>query len=230
MNAVRRDETLDNLHSVYVDQWDWEIIINREDRKIEKLKDLVVKIWASYYKTHQVVTAKFPALTNKLPADITFISTQQMEDEHPELTPKQREDFYAKQHGAIFITQIGGALNSGTPHDLRAPDYDDWSLNGDILVWYPPLDRAIELSSMGIRVDEIALAAQLKTTNMEHRRELDFHKKLLANELPLTIGGGIGQSRICMTLLEKVHLGEVQSSVWPETMVAECAQKGVVLL
>ncbi len=230
MNAIRRDETLDNLHSVYVDQWDWELVIDREQRTTEYLHSVVQKIISALWATQQNLCAQFPQLDNFLTREITFLSTQELEDRYPDLTPYQRECAITKECGTVFLSQIGGKLKSGIPHDGRAPDYDDWSLNGDILVWNPVLDRVFEISSMGIRVDSAALDAQLKLAGCEDRRELTFHKMLLADQLPLTIGGGVGQSRICMLLLQKAHIGEVQASEWPPEMVSYCAQNGIVLL
>ncbi|MEG0852449.1 MAG: aspartate--ammonia ligase [Angelakisella sp.] len=230
MNAIRRDEELDNLHSVYVDQWDWELVITREQRTTEMLMDIVNKIWTVFVKTQRTVCAAFPVIASYLPEQIAFISSQELEDSYPLCSPKEREDIIAKKHGAVFISQIGGALKSGQPHDGRAPDYDDWSMNGDILIWYEPLGRAVELSSMGIRVDREALEHQLAIRGQERRKSFPFHRMLLEDKLPLTMGGGIGQSRICMTMLEKVHLGEVQASVWPDDMIAQCEAHGVHLL
>lgn len=230
MNAIRRDEDLDNLHSVYVDQWDWEKIITRESRSMSTLEETVRKIFGALVKTEELLCRTYPQIERFLCPDVTFITSQELEDRYPELTPKQREDAVCKEYGTVFIKQIGGALKSGMPHDGRAPDYDDWSLNGDLLVWFPVLDRAFEISSMGIRVDADSLASQLKAAGCEQRRELPFHKALLANELPLTMGGGIGQSRICMLLLQKAHIGEVQASVWPDDMIRACAAHGIHLL
>lgn len=230
MNAIRRDEELDNLHSVYVDQWDWELVITPEQRTQETLQETVRSIWSVFTDTQNAICDTFPAITRFLPPEITFVTSQELEDSYPELTAKEREDAIAKESGAVFLMQIGGALRSGAIHDGRAADYDDWSLNGDILIWYEPLGRAVELSSMGIRVDADALRRQLAVRGQEERKKLTFHRMLLDGELPLTMGGGIGQSRICMTLLEKVHLGEVQSSVWPDDMIADCAAHGVHLL
>ncbi|OON99762.1 MAG: aspartate--ammonia ligase [Epulopiscium sp. Nele67-Bin004] len=230
MNAIRRDEEVGNLHSVYVDQWDWEMIINKEERNINTLQNVVKKIWQSYKNTKTVLNDKFDTLNIELAEDIFFITSQQLEDLYPNQTPKEREDLIAKEKGAVFIMQIGGPLNSGEPHDLRAPDYDDWSLNGDIIIWYPVLDRAVELSSMGIRVDQESLTEQLESLNLEQRKSKPFHKMLLNGELPLTLGGGIGQSRICMTLLEKAHVGEVQASVWPQEMIETCREFSIELL
>ena len=230
MNAIRRDEVLDNLHSVYVDQWDWEKIITREQRNEATLRDTVRKIMSALLCTQHTLIETFPSLTPFIPDDITFISSQQLEDEYPELTPKQREDAAAKKYGAVFISQIGGALKSGKKHDGRAPDYDDWALNGDIIIWYPVLDRSVELSSMGIRVDAESLRRQVRIAGCEDRLGLPFHKALLEDRLPLTMGGGIGQSRICMVMLGKAHVGEVQSSIWSAGDVAACEEHGIRLL
>lgn len=230
MNAVRRDEDLDNMHSVYVDQWDWEKVITREERSFETLKSAVRSVMYALRKTQDVLCHRFIALERYLPEEIHFITSQELEDLYPEKTPKQREDAVAEKYGAVFISQIGGALRSGRPHDGRAPDYDDWSLNGDILIWYPVLGHAFEISSMGIRVDAEALRRQLALAGCEERAALPFHRKLLENQLPLTMGGGIGQSRICMALLQKAHIGEVQASVWSDEMHDACAASGIHLL
>lgn len=230
MNAIRRDEDLDNLHSVYVDQWDWEKVIPPEERNMQLLKDTVREIMNALRKTQNVLADQFSSLERFLPPQITFLTSQQLEDSYPSLTPKQREDAAAEKYGAIFISQIGGKLASGKPHDGRAPDYDDWSLNGDILIWYPVLGRAMELSSMGIRVDAPTLQSQLEISGHTDRAKLPFHKRLLEGSLPLTMGGGIGQSRICMALLQKAHIGEVQASVWSDEMLDACAARGVHLL
>lgn len=230
MNAIRRDEDLDNLHSVYVDQWDWEKVIKPEERTTELLKATVRAIMDAMRTTQNVLADRFTALERYLPDDIAFVTTQELEDAYPTLTPKQREDAIAKEHGAVFLSQIGGALKSGTPHDGRAPDYDDWSLNGDILIWYPVLGRAVELSSMGIRVDAPTLCRQLELSGNLARAALPFHKKLLEGGFPLTMGGGIGQSRICMVMLQKAHIGEVQASVWPDDMHDTCEASGIHLL
>ncbi len=230
MNAIRRDEDLDNLHSVYVDQWDWERVISREERNMETLCCTVRAIMGVLKETEQILTAQFPQLVPYLPEEIHFISSQELEDQYPDLSPKQRENEAARQYGAVFISQIGGALRSGKPHDGRAPDYDDWSLNGDILIWYPILGRAFEISSMGIRVDEASLKAQLEISGCTQRSSLPFHHMLLNGELPLTMGGGIGQSRICMALLQKAHIGEVQASVWQDSTYEICDRAGIHLL
>ncbi|HHW47266.1 MAG TPA: aspartate--ammonia ligase [Clostridiaceae bacterium] len=230
MNAIRRDEDLDNLHSVYVDQWDWEKIINREDRNQEFLKDVVKSIFKVFKRTEDFILSKYPSLKRMLPDEISFITTQELEDMYPDLSPKQREDAIAREKKAVFIMQIGGTLKSGIKHDGRAPDYDDWNLNGDILFWYPVLNRAFEISSMGIRVDEEALLMQLKLAGCEERKELKFHRDLLEGKLPYTIGGGIGQSRMCMFFLSKAHIGEVQASVWPDVMIEKCESANIKLL
>ena len=230
MNAIRRDEVTDNLHSLYVDQWDWEKVICREDRTKETLKSVVKQIFGVFRSVEAIACGQYPFLTPKLPETITFLTTQELEDTYPDLTPSEREKKAAKQYGAIFLMQIGGALRSGKPHDGRAPDYDDWQLNGDIIFYYPLLDRAFEVSSMGIRVDEVSLKKQLEIADCTDREELPFQKALLNGELPLTIGGGIGQSRLCMYFLEKAHIGEVQASLWPEAMTQECNDAGIPLL
>ena len=230
MNAIRRDEDLDNLHSVYVDQWDWELVITEQERNEEKVRQTVLAIMRAMRKTQGILCSQFTALERYLPEDIHFVTSQQLEDRYPDLTPKQREDEAAKEFGAVFVSQIGGKLRSGKVHDGRAPDYDDWSLNGDILIWYPVLGRALELSSMGIRVDAQTMRAQLQEAGCVQRAELPFHRMLLEGKLPLTMGGGIGQSRICMALLQKAHIGEVQASVWPEQMIDQCEACGIHLL
>lgn len=230
MNAIRRDEDLDNLHSVYVDQWDWEKIISKEERTVETLKETVKKIYGVFKKLENFAVSELIENEKFLPDEIFFITTQELEDKYPNLTPKEREDAICKEHKAVFIMKIGDLLNSGEKHDGRAPDYDDWSLNGDIIFWYPVLERAFEVSSMGIRVDEKALEEQLKKAGCEERKELDFHKNLLEGKLPYTIGGGIGQSRMCMYFLRKAHIGEVQASVWDEKNKKFCEKYGITLL
>ena len=230
MNAIRRDDDCDNLHSIYVDQWDWEKVICREDRNIDFLKDTVTKIIKALVETQDVLNEAFPQLTKRLNEDVFFITTQELEDMYPDLTGKQRENEITKKHGTVFIMQIGEKLKSGNKHDGRAPDYDDWSLNGDILVWNDILNCAIEISSMGIRVDEKSLDEQLKKAGAEERRNFPYHKGILDGTLPLTIGGGIGQSRICLQLLEKAHIGEVQTSLWPEDMRRKCKESNIELL
>ncbi|MEI3337446.1 MAG: aspartate--ammonia ligase [Clostridium sp.] len=230
MNAIRRDEDLDNLHSVYVDQWDWEKIISKEERTVETLKETVKKIYGVFKKLEDFAVSELIENEKFLPDEIFFITTQELEDKYPNLTPKEREDAICKEHKAVFIMKIGDLLNSGEKHDGRAPDYDDWSLNGDIIFWYPVLERAFEVSSMGIRVDEKALEEQLKKAGCEERKEFDFHKNLLEGKLPYTIGGGIGQSRMCMYFLRKAHIGEVQASVWDEKNKKFCEKYGITLL
>ena len=219
MSAIRRDEDTDNVHSIYVDQWDWEKIIRKEDRNVETLKE------TEYY-----MCGKYHFMDPFLPNEITFVTTQELEDRWPDKTTKEREDLIAKEKGAVFLMQIGGALGSGEPHDGRAPDYDDWQLNGDIIVYYPVLDRALELSSMGIRVDEESLARQLEIAGCEERAQMPFQKSILEKKLPYTIGGGIGQSRICMFFLQRAHIGEVQSSLWPQDVMEQAKAHGVNLL
>ena len=230
MNAIRRDEECDNIHSIYVDQWDWEKIISAEDRNVEYLKATVRSIYASILRTAKAVNQKYPNIVPYLPDQISFVTSQELEDKYPTLTGKERENAIVKECGAVFIMQIGCKLKSGKKHDGRAPDYDDWSLNGDILVYNRVLDSALELSSMGIRVDRDALVKQLKEENKEDRLKFEFHRLLLEGALPLTIGGGIGQSRLCMYLLQKAHVGEVQVSIWPEKEIAKCKAKGITLL
>jgi aspartate--ammonia ligase len=230
MNAIRRDEDVDNLHSVFVDQWDWEKRIEKSERTEETLKKTVRLIYSSLRHTERYVARDYDFFERFLPEDIFFITTQELEDMYPSLTPKERENAIAREKKAVFIMKIGGALKSGAIHDGRAPDYDDWELNGDIVVYYPVLDMAFELSSMGIRVDEESLAKQLEIRGCPERKELPFHKALLNGELPYSIGGGIGQSRMCMFFLRKAHIGEVQASVWPEEMVRECEAAGINLL
>ena len=230
MNAIRRDEEVDNLHSVYVDQWDWEKIITREDRNVEYLKSSVRAIVGAVCETCEALDVAFPSLHGKLDRDVYFITTQELEDRWPEKSPKEREDAICCEHHTVFLMQVGGTLRSGQKHDGRAPDYDDWDLNGDILMWNPVLEKAFEISSMGIRVDEESLTRQLKLAGCEERAELPFHRMLLQGELPLTMGGGIGQSRLCMFILGKAHIGEVQSSLWDETTLTACEAAGVTLL
>ncbi|SCJ70267.1 aspartate--ammonia ligase [Neobittarella massiliensis] len=230
MNAIRRDEDLDNLHSVYVDQWDWEKVITRETRNIYTLKETVNQIVDALYTTQQKLCDAFTQVKPVIPREITFVTSQELEDRWPDLTPKEREDKICQQHKLVFISQIGGKLRLGQPHDGRAPDYDDWALNGDILVWFPVLGRSVEISSMGIRVDSESLRRQLELSGQTKREDLIFHKMLLHDELPLTIGGGIGQSRICMLMLGKAHIGEVQVSVWPPEEIAACTASGIYLL
>ena len=239
MNAIRADEELDNLHSLYVDQWDWEAVITAQQRTIPFLKNVVERIYAAIRRTEYLACETYPELKPFLPEKITFIHSQELLNLYPTLTPKEREDEICRKYGAVFIIGIGGKLSDGKKHDGRAPDYDDWStmgdnglagLNGDILIWYPVLNRSFELSSMGIRVDKSALLKQLELEGKEDRLELYFHKKLLNGELPLSIGGGIGQSRLCMVMLHKAHIGEIQASIWPEDMRKECQQLGMPLI
>lgn len=230
MSAIRRDEDTDNIHSIYVDQWDWEKIIDKSERNIETLKQVVKRVYAALKNTESYIASKYDYIKEFLPDEISFITSQELEDRYPKLTPKERELIVSREKGAIFIMQIGGALTSGERHDGRAPDYDDWGLNGDIIVYYPVLDIALELSSMGIRVDEDSLLKQLKISGCMNRAELPFQKALLNKELPYTIGGGIGQSRICMFYLRKAHIGEVQSSIWPQEVMEEADRKGLHLL
>lgn len=230
MNAIRRDEELDNLHSIYVDQWDWEKIISKEERTIDTLKNVVKKIYSVFKKAEEFASKETNDNEKLLPEDIFFITTQELEDMYPQKSPKEREDIIAKEKGAVFIMKIGGLLKSGEKHDGRSPDYDDWTMNGDIIFYYPVLDRAFEVSSMGIRVDEEALLKQLKEAGCEERKNLEFHKMLLEGKLPYTIGGGIGQSRICMFLLKKAHIGEVQASIWDEKNLNACEKNGIRLL
>lgn len=230
MNAIRRDEDLDNLHSVYVDQWDWERIINKSDRTEDTLRNIVKRIFSVFKRTEDYLVKLYPELQRYLPEDIFFVTTQELEDMYPTLSPKERENTLAKEKKAIFIMKIGDLLNSGNKHDGRAPDYDDWTLNGDIVFYYPVLDMAFEVSSMGIRVDEDSLAAQLKKSDCEDRKKFKFHKDIINKELPYTIGGGIGQSRLCMFFLGKAHIGEVQASVWDDEMNTECSNNNIELL
>ncbi|MBQ8051760.1 MAG: aspartate--ammonia ligase [Bacteroidaceae bacterium] len=239
MNAIRADEELDNTHSLYVDQWDWERVMTREDRTLRYLRKIVNKIYSAILRTEFYICETYPQLRPYLPEDVFFIHSEELRRMYPDLTPKEREDAICKEHGAVFIIGIGGKLGDGQPHDLRAPDYDDWStpnedglegLNGDLLIWYPVLNRAIELSSMGIRVDREALLRQLKLQGKEDRAQLYFHRRLLDGRLPLSIGGGIGQSRLCMVLLHKAHIGETQSSIWPDQMRQECREAGMTLI
>ena len=231
MNAIRRDEELDNLHSVYVDQWDWEKVIERRDRNVAYLEQTVRAIVGAVVETNDALQIAFPSLHTKLDREVFFVTTQELEDRWPDYTPKQREDAICKEHHTVFLMQIGDDLKrSGKPHDGRAPDYDDWSLNGDILMYNPVLDRAFEISSMGIRVDEAAMDYQLHKRGCDDRRELPFHKMLLAGQLPLTIGGGIGQSRLCMLMIGTCHIGEVQASLWDKETMEACEKAGVMIL
>lgn len=239
MNAIRADEELDNLHSLYVDQWDWEMVMTREQRNLDFLKDIVRRIYAAIRRTEYLVCESYSVIKPFLPSEIHFIQSEDLLQMYPDKDVKERENLICKKYGAVFIIGIGDKLSDGKPHDGRAPDYDDWTtpnsdghkgLNGDILIWYPVLNRAVELSSMGIRVDKEALLRQLKLTGQESRVNLYFHKKLLAGELPLSIGGGIGQSRLCLVLLHKAHLGEIQASIWPEGMIKECEKLGMAII
>ena len=230
MNAIRRDEEMDNLHSVYVDQWDWEKIIDRQMRNLDYLKSTVQKIVDAICNTLEQIKLNYPAVSTSLSNDVSFVTTQELEDMYPNLTPKERENAYVREHKTAFIMQIGDTLKSGIKHDGRAPDYVDWSLNGDIMFWHDILGCAFEVSSMGIRVDAQSLDSQLQKANCNERRSLEFHRMLLNNELPLTMGGGIGQSRLCMLLLQKAHIGEVQVSVWDDDTINSCKKAGITLL
>ena len=239
MNAIRADEELDNLHSLYVDQWDWEAVITPEQRTVAYLKNVVERIYAAIRRTEYLTCETYDQIKPFLPEKITFIHAEELLQMYPDKSPKEREDAICEKYGAVFIIGIGGVLSNGEKHDGRAPDYDDWStmgenglpgLNGDILIWYPVLGRSFELSSMGIRVDKEALLRQLKLEGKEDREQLYFHRKLLQGELPLSIGGGIGQSRLCMVLLHKGHIGEIQASIWPDDMRAECKALGMQLI
>ena len=231
MNAIRRDEEVDNLHSVYVDQWDWEKVISREDRNVNYLKQTVRAIVGAVAETNDALQIAFPSLHTQIDREVYFVTTQELEDRWPDLTPKERENAICREHHTVFLMQIGDNLKrSGKPHDGRAPDYDDWSLNGDILLYNPLLDSAFEISSMGIRVDEASMDYQLNARGCNERRELPFHKMLLNGELPLTIGGGIGQSRLCMIMIGTCHIGEVQASLWDKETENVCADAGIMLL
>lgn len=240
MNAIRADEELGNLHSLYVDQWDWEQVITPEQRNIDFLKDIVRRIYAAMRRTEYMVCEAYPQITPFMAPEVHFIHAEELLQMYPDKSAKEREDLITKQYGSVFIIGIGGNLSNGKPHDLRAPDYDDWStvdtktglpgLNGDLLIWNEVLGRAIELSSMGIRVDQMALTKQLQITHKEERTQLYFHKRLLEGSLPLSIGGGIGQSRLCMLYLKKAHIGEIQASIWPEEMREECQRLGMNLI
>ncbi len=239
MNAIRADEELDNIHSLYVDQWDWERVMKPEQRNIGFLKEIVRKIYGAILRTEFFICETYPQLKAFLPEELFFIHSEELRQMYPDMTAKEREHAICKEHGAVFIMGIGGKLGDGTEHDMRAPDYDDWSteneegftgLNGDLLVWYPILERSIELSSMGIRVDKEALNRQLALQGKENRKELYFHKRLLEGSLPLSIGGGVGQSRLCMILLNKAHIGETQSSIWPAEMRQQCKENGMPLI
>lgn len=239
MNAIRADEELDNLHSLYVDQWDWEAVITKEQRTLAYLKDTVQRIYAAIRRTEYLTCETYSQIKPFLPEKISFVHSEELLKMYPGMSAKEREDAICKERGAVFVIGIGGKLSDGKKHDGRAPDYDDWStvaedgsigLNGDILIWYPVLGRSFELSSMGIRVDKDALVRQLQIEGKEERLQLYFHKKLMADELPLSIGGGIGQSRLCMVLLHKAHIGEIQASIWPEEMRNQCRELGMALI
>lgn len=239
MNAIRADEELDNLHSLYVDQWDWEAVITQWQRTLAFLEDVVRRIYAAIRRTEYLTCETYPELKAFLPEEIHFVHSEELLQMYPDMTAKEREDAICKKFGAVFIEGIGGLLSNGEKHDGRAPDYDDWStkaengkvgLNGDILIWYPILERSIELSSMGIRVDDVSLVRQLKIEGKEEREKLFFHQQLLQGKLPLSIGGGIGQSRLCMVLLHKAHIGEIQASIWPDDMRQECEESGMNLI
>lgn len=230
MNAIRRDEDLDNLHSVYVDQWDWEKVIRYDQRTEEYLREVVTTIYNAIKNLGDYVNRLYRDIQTEIPNEIFFITTQELEDMYPDLTPKEREDAITKKYGAVFIMKIGGKLKSGEKHDGRSPDYDDWELNGDIILWNEILNRAFEISSMGIRVDAKAMERQLRESGCMDRAEMDFQKAILEDKLPYTVGGGIGQSRLCMFFLRKAHIGEVQVSVWPEEMIAECEKNNIHLL
>lgn len=230
MNAIRPDEVLDASHSLYVDQWDWEKIIEKEDRNEDFLRATVKTIYQTFKLTERTINKIFPSLTYKLPDEIFFISSQELEDLYPRVSPAKREDLICEKHGAVFLMEIGNKLKSGLAHDTRSPDYDDWNLNGDILFWNPVLGEALELSSMGIRVDSDSLMRQLEQVNAGDRKELIYHQKVLQDKLPQTIGGGIGQSRMCMYFLERKHIGEVQASVWTEEVEIQCQEENIFLL
>lgn len=239
MNAIRADEELDNLHSLYVDQWDWEAVITREQRTVTYLQNIVARIYAAILRTEYLTCETYPEIKPFLPEKIHFVHSEDLLLMYPDKTPKEREDAICEKYGAVFVMGIGGKLSDGKKHDGRAPDYDDWStlaengkagLNGDILIWYPVLGRSFELSSMGIRVDKESLLNQLKIEGKEEREKLYFHKQLLDDKLPLSIGGGIGQSRLCMVLLHKAHIGEIQASIWPDEMREECERLGMPLI
>ena len=230
MNAIRRDEVADNIHSIFVDQWDWEKIILKEQRNIDTLKEVVRKVYKAIKKTEKYMSIRYDYIEEILPKDIFFITSEELAEMYPGYTPKEREDKIAKLKGAVFIMGIGHELSNGERHDGRAPDYDDWNLNGDIIVWYPVLNRALELSSMGIRVDKDSLMSQLIISGCEERGELPFQKSVIKGELPYTVGGGIGQARLCMFYLRKAHIGEVQCSIWPDDMREEAEYRGIKLL
>ncbi len=230
MNAIRRDDSIDNIHSIYVDQWDWEKVISKEDRNVNYLKDTVSTIVNVLYEVNESAKKLFPTLNLNVNKEVKFITTLEAEELYPNLTAKERENALAKEYGSVFLMQIGSKLKNGKPHDGRAPDYDDWALNGDILIYNDVLDSAFEISSMGIRVDEKSLVSQLKERNLENRLAFDYHKAIVNGELPLTIGGGIGQSRLCMLILQKAHIGEVQASLWPDGLEEEAKKYGIEIL
>ena len=230
MNAIRRDDDTDNMHSIFVDQWDWEKVITREQRNIDFLKDTVKNIVKAIVFTKRKVNLRYPIFKTTLKEEVYFVTTQELEDKYPDKTPKERENLICKEYGTVFIMQIGGKLNSGERHDGRAPDYDDWALNGDLFFWNETLQKGIEISSMGIRVDETSLQKQLAEADALDRNKYEYHKMITEGTLPLTIGGGIGQSRLCMLLLEKAHIGEVQASIWSDEMIQACAEHGITLL
>lgn len=230
MNAIRRDEVPDAIHSIYVDQWDWEKVITREDRNAKMLKTTVRNIVDAICATNAAVKEMFPLVTVTLSRDVTFVTTQELEDFYPDLSPKERENAFVRENPTTFIMRIGGILRSGQRHDGRAPDYDDWTLNGDLMFWDETLEQALEISSMGIRVDEERMRAQCEEAGCPERLELPFHKSVMDGTLPLSMGGGIGQSRLCMLLLGKAHIGEVQASLWPQSMIQECQENGIILL
>ncbi len=230
MNAIRCDDQVDHTHSIFVDQWDWERVIAREDRNIPYLQETVRQIVAALKETNDALREKYPIYTGQICGDVCFITAQELADRYPHLTPKEREHEITRQHQTVFLMQIGGPLRDGAPHDGRSPDYDDWTLNGDLLLWDEAIGEALELSSMGIRVDGPALRRQLQAAGREDRLRFDYHRMILAGELPQTIGGGIGQSRLCMLLMQKKHIGQVQVSVWPPEMIAELKEQGIDLL
>lgn len=230
MNAIRRDEKLDDLHSIYVDQWDWEKVITKEQRNEEYLKGTVKELYKTIKKLSMHISSIYPEFKSQLPEEIFFITAQELEDMYPDKTPGERENIITEEKGAVFLMEIGDVLKSGDRHDGRAPDYDDWHLNGDIILWNEVLGRAFEISSMGIRVDAETMDEQLRKSGMDKRRDLDFHRMILNDELPYTIGGGIGQSRLCMYFLKKKHIGEVQVSIWPDEMIEECKRNNIFLL
>ncbi|MDR1026408.1 MAG: aspartate--ammonia ligase [Lactobacillus sp.] len=230
MNAIRRDDDIDPTHSIYVDQWDWEMVISKKDRTQNKLEETVKKIFSCLKDLEDMIVGKYSFLERYLPQDITIIDSQALEDLYPDLSADDRENEFCKKHGAVFVEKIGNALKGGKPHGTRAPDYDDWQLNGDILLWFPPLNKAMEISSMGIRVDEDIIIKQLEASNNMDRSKLPYHQDIINARLPYTIGGGIGQSRLCMYFLNKLHIGEVQSSVWPQSTIDECQKRNIKLL